>query len=50
MPARRAQTFFASAVIVRQYPLPAVYAFEVYHGLTMPPDNYYRLTFSAVNQ
>jgi len=31
---RRALAFFAPAVIVCQYPLPAIYAFEVYHVST----------------
>ena len=42
--ARRAQAFFAPAVLVRQYPLPAIYAFEVYHGLTS------RRIFTAVDR
>ena len=31
---RRALAFFAPAIVFRHYPLPAIYAFEVYHGLT----------------
>jgi len=40
MSALGAFAFFATALVLHHYPLPAVYAFEVYHGLTMPPVNF----------